>query len=195
VLAYGAAQHIDLFDNKCARYEYFYSRFLESDFPRTRLLALIRHLSDCSLIHGLFRTRALRDAWVNEAFIGADQVVLSKAALLGSFSYRPETYLLRRDVHAADTKNAQLERIAGRSPIGSASYREMQRQQYVLVRDATRGGGPQGAWDRFKARAFLVGRFGPFTANAAAFGIERCLQAIFRLRARLLSRFYVTRRG
>jgi glycosyltransferase involved in cell wall biosynthesis len=188
VLAYGAVEHIGLSDERRAKCEYAYSRSLEDDSHTTRLLALIRYLSDCSLIHGLFRTNALRAAWVDEIFIGGDHVLLSKAALLGKFAYVPDTYLLRRDVHVEDTKEAQLERIAGDRTLGSASFLEMQRQQYALVRDATRGNALKGVWDRFKARVFLVGRFGPFTSNAPASGVEKCLQAIFRLRKRLLSR-------
>jgi len=189
VLAYGAVQHIDADNQHTVRYDYSYSESLETGERVTRLLSLVRFLSDCSLIHGLFRTSALRGAWLDDMFLGVDHVLLSRAALLGRFVYVPETCLLRRSVRADDSKEDQLVRIVGHSMLGSATHGEMQRQQYALVLESTQGGGLLGFWRRFRARVILVNRFGPFSKGTALHFLDELIQVMLSARRFVRRRF------
>lgn len=166
VLAYGASHHLDVDGKPAGVYNYYYHAALADKSPATRILGLIRHLSDCSLIHGLFRTEALRAAWDasgTDAFIGGDHVLLGHAAIQGPFLYTPETYLIRRDVHPADTPQKQLKRMDLQQPdMIQVPYREMQRRQYVQAATVVKGTGFSGFLFRLKTRYYLVERFGPF---------------------------------
>jgi glycosyltransferase involved in cell wall biosynthesis len=166
VLAYGASRHVDLNGKSVRDYDYKYHAMLADKVATTRIMGLIRHLYNCSLVHGIFRTEALREAWkasVLEPFLGGDHVLLTDAATRGPFLYASDTYLIRRDAHPADTQHELLKRIDPRQT-GSEriSYREMQRRQYALASSVSRGTGLSGFLYRLKARAELVKRFGPF---------------------------------
>lgn len=166
VLAYGASRHVDVNGKPVGNYDYYFHALLADKSPAMRILGLIRHLQDCSLIHGVFRTEALRKAWNTwggNAYRGADHVLLTHAAIKGMFLYAPETYLIRRDAHLADTPQAQLKRLDIRQPDGKQlTYREMECRQYALAVTETKGTGLPGFLFRLKARFSLVERFGPF---------------------------------
>ena len=170
-LAYGAAQHIDIIGNPRSLFSYPYGHLLTDGSPQKRLLALIRYLSDCSLVHGLFRREILRLAWVSDKFLGVDQVLLGKASLLGKFVYVPGTHLLRRDAHADDTKEKQLTRITGRPAHHGADLRELARRQYALACMA-QDNGLAAVWYRMKARVLLIYRFGPFSKSPIVYVSE-----------------------
>ncbi len=166
VLAYGASHHVDMNGNPAGNCDYSYHAMLADKSPTTRLLGLIRHLYDCSLVHGLFRTETLRDAWNSMGdmvFIGTDHILLGHAAISGPFLYAPQTYLIRRDVHLADTQENQLKRLDLRQVDNKQlTYQELQRRNYALAATAAKGTYVYGIWFRLKARLSLVKRFGPF---------------------------------
>jgi glycosyltransferase involved in cell wall biosynthesis len=172
VLAYGASHHVDVNGNPSGDYEYFYSAMLADKSPAIRILGLIRHLSDCSLIHGIFRTEALRAVWNatgDEAYRGGDHVLLGHAAIKGQFLYAPQTYLIRRDAHPIDSPHEQLKRMGVRQPDSEQlRYSEMQRRQYAQAKSVSKGAGLSGLLYRLKARTILVQRFGPFGEAAVA---------------------------
>lgn len=165
-LSYGASHHIDTNGNPSGDYEYYYHATLANKSSTTRILGVIRHLHECSLIHGVFRTEALRAAWHASnvgAYLGPDHVLLTYAAKVGRFLYAPKTCLIRRDVHANDTPYKQLTRLDLRQPNREQlSRREMQRRQYELAATVSKGTGLTGLVYRIKARSSLVKRFGPF---------------------------------
>jgi glycosyltransferase involved in cell wall biosynthesis len=166
VLAYGDSHHVDLNGQPAGEYEYFYHAMLSDKIASTRIMGLIRHLYDCSLIHGVFRTEALRSAFKasgSEVYLGPDLVLLTSAALKGLFLYAPETYLIRRDAHPADTQHEQKKRLDPRQTDGRRlTYCELQRRQYALAAEVSKGTGLSGLLFRLKARTTLVRRFGPF---------------------------------
>lgn len=173
VLAFGAARHIAVGDAESLRYEYFYSAGLADESPTVRLLTLIRFLSDCSLVHGVFRTNVLKNAWPAEKCLGVDHILLAKAALVGKFVYVPETHLIRRDAHPGDTTEAQLVRITGESADGmEARYTEMQRKLFELSMVTTKSQGLAGLVFLLKARYYLVSGFGPFAETGPMRGLE-----------------------
>lgn len=169
VLVFGDAQHIDRDGKSTERYVYAFSTEVNSNDPKVRILALIRNLSDCSLIHGLFRRDILLKAWIPHQCLGADHVLLVKTALEGKLAYVPNVSLIRRDVHLADTHAAQLKRITGQRWADQRvqSHRDMQRHQYELAVQASLHQGWRGVVFLLKSRYWLVSRFGgPFGGHA-----------------------------
>jgi len=52
---------------------------------------MLSNLRDCFIIHGVFRTKALQEAWSDTACIGFDDALLLKASALGKFAFKPES--------------------------------------------------------------------------------------------------------
>jgi len=191
VLAYGSSHHVDVDGKPAGNYEYFYHEMLADRSPLTRILGLICHLHDCSLVHGVFRRELLCAAWNAsqiEAFIGVDHVLLAHAAINGPFLYSPETYFIRRDAHQEDTQQEQLKRMDGRQPDRKLfTYHELQRRQYALAAKISRGTGLLGFLFRSKVRFSLTERFGPFGQSSMSRKLDLFLnvltkQAFFRSR-------------
>lgn len=174
VLAYGAVQNISADGATIGRYDYFFSAALENSYPPTRLLSLIKYLSNCSLIHGLFRTVTIKASWSQERIRGSDHIILCNASLKGSFAYCPKTNLIRRAVHLDDTPQHQMLRVTGENPLPAhIDYAEMQKRQYQLLAENISLKSVKGLWYRLTARAYLVSRFGTFgtTIGARAFDV------------------------
>jgi len=164
VLAYGAAKHVDLYGKETSYYDYFFSDLLANEQPTIRLYAIVKYLYDCSLIYGLFRTAALKSAWVDANYLGGDHVLLSKAAIAGKFLYEPTIFFVRLDPHLHDTSALQLERITGVNQQERQQFfrREMQKSQFALVVQISKQMGLHGFFYRLNSRFWLVNRFGPF---------------------------------
>lgn len=190
VLAYGASRHVDVNGGAVSNYNYYYSAMLADNLPTKRILGLIRYLSDCSLIHGVFRSEALRAAWNAfgaDSYLGADHVLLTHAATEGSFVYAPETYLIRRDVHPADTPQQQVKRMDSQQlGIMQVTCREMQRRQYALAAAVAKGTAFPGFLFRLNARYYLVERFGEFSESILIQKFELLLKYILRWIGKLL---------
>lgn len=180
VMAYGASEHITVDGLKENRYDYFYSPLLAHDAATMRIMGLIEHLTICSLIHGVFRTEFLKNAWIDEKCLGVDHVLLTKAALKGKFLYVPETHLIRRDMHANDVPENQLARITGDSGNGSQpGYVRMQQLQYELACQATNIGGASKFFYLLKVRSRLVIRFGPFSKHQSMYRAEAMFYFVY----------------
>jgi len=179
VLAYGAPQYVDGDGKSIGHYEYSFAPLLADRSPAVRTLALIRYLFDCSLVYGVFRTDALRAALkANGAtpYLGADHVLLGRAALAGRFVHDPDTHFLRREMRAGDTAAAQVKRMKGdAAPAGEVSRRTMQREQYALAARASADAGLARTLFRLRARYHLVRRFGPFGEGFADRQLDRAL--------------------
>lgn len=193
VLAYGAAHHVDVNGNPAGNCDYSYHAMLADKSPTTRILGLIRHLYDCSLVHGIFRTEALREAWNawgnNKVFIGADHILLGYAVLNGPFLYEPKTYLIRRDAHPADTQQEQLKRMGSlQADSKQLNYRELQRRQYTQAKSVSKDAGLSGLLYRLRARTILVQRFGPFGETSVARKLDLFLLRSSRLVQRWMQR-------
>lgn len=184
VLAYGASHHVDVDGKPVGDYEYFYHAMLADRLPLTRILGLISHLHDCSLVHGVFRREALRAAWNAskiEAYIGVDHVLLAHAAINGPFLYSPETYLIRRDAHPDDTQQEQLKRMdACQLDRKQFICHELQRRLYALAVTVSKGTGLSGFLFRSRARFSLTERFGPFGESLMAKRLEFFLVFLIR---------------
>lgn len=129
VLAYGNSLHIDANNQQIKLYEYDFAEELTSNDPKNRLLAIISQLGDCSMIHGLFVTKALQQSWEDINYLGGDHVLLAKIALSGKMILNPQTQLYRRQVHINDNLQKQLIRIRGSSGSHFASARKQQMQK------------------------------------------------------------------
>lgn len=188
VLAYGASEHITVDGQKGNRYDYFYSPMLADDAAAARITGLIEHLTICSLIHGVFRTEALRNAWTDEKCLGVDHVLLTKAALEGKFIYVPETYLIRRDMHADDAPENQLARITGNPGNGGQpGYARMQQLQYELASKVTNIHGFSRFLYLLKIRSRLVTRIGPFSMHLVIYRAEAIFYFIYSRLKRLVN--------
>ncbi len=177
VLAYGSTRYIGLNGEETGSYEYAFHRLLSDRSSSVRTMALIRYLDDCSLFHGLFRTSVLRATWDgcgSTGYLGKDHALLSDAAVKGPFLYRPQTHLIRRNVHPGDTSAAQQKRIT--SADSEVSFAAMQREQFRLAELVSRQGGPSAWLYRLRARYHLVSRFGPFGQTVVTSAFDRLLQ-------------------
>lgn len=173
VLAYGSSKHIAVDGSEVVHYEYPFNKLVAEKLSSVRIMGLIRHLDDCSLIHGLFRTEALKRAWPSEKYLGGDHVLLTMVALEGRLIYVPETHLLRRDVHLHDTNEAQLVRITG-NPGNRIrpDYKFMQQKQYECAARAPGKKSITKLLYLLNVRYRLAARFGPFSDNPGLYLIE-----------------------
>jgi len=185
VLAFGSTRYIDANGDPQHTYECDFGDLLADPSPATRTLALIRLLSDCAMIHGVFRTGALQAAFRacgSGGYLGVDHVLLGHAALEGPFVYQPTVQLTRRNPHSGDTTGAQLHRIHGAAasapppPADTRSRVEMQRQQYAMAVATSREVGPAALLYRLRARYHLVSRFGPFGESPVEQRLDRVLR-------------------
>jgi len=176
ILAFGSARHVDTTGKTEHVYTYDFADLLESKDPSTRILGIIKKLSDCSLIHGLFRTSSLKAAWVDAEYLACDHVLLAKAACLGKFTYLPNVEYIRRDLHEMDTPKKQLIRIAGKVlEVPQNKYESMQLALYTLVSHSTAYNGFDAVLFRIKARFLLIDRRGGFSQSKSEKVIDYCL--------------------
>ena len=174
-LAFGGATYIDRIGNDVSKYLYAFSDHLARSHASERLLAIIKYLHDCSLIHGLFRTPSLKAAWGDINYLKVDHVLLARAILGGKFLYSPETSLFRRVVRHTASDSAQLERITGVKQGNRVHLPpiEMQCAQYELVVQESRRMVSGAFAYRTSAWFWLVSRFGPFSKRKAGRIIEK----------------------
>lgn len=182
LLAYGSAKHINRVAEFAYIYEYFFSNHMANNAAKIRFQSIIRYLSDCSLIHGLFYADRLKSGWLGAEYLGGDQVQLSRLAILGKFLYTTETYLLRRDVHLNDSPKKRLNRITGSKqlPIQALSLYEMQRSQYALALNEFEYVGIFSWFFILNVRFWLVVRFGPFSDVKIIYFFEMLVYLISR---------------
>lgn len=178
-LAFGPVSHIGLDGDKGSRYEYPYRHLLRDTQAPLRLLAIIRHLSDCSLIHGVFRTEPLKAVWTDEyRYLCSDHVLLARAAIAGEMVYSPGARFLRRAVHATPSNEQQLERITGAAG-EVADFRPMTQNLYALAVQQSQRYGTLRAWTyRFAARRALATRWGVARNALAPRVLERILRTL-----------------
>lgn len=176
-LAFGGVIHIDGIGKEVSKYQYDFSGQLAHSQPSDRLLAIIKYLHDCSLIHGLFRTSNLKAAWEDLQYLKGDHVLLARAILGGKFLYAPETSLLRRVVRHTVSDAVQLERITGAKQKDRERLlpTEMQCAQYELAVQESRHMVSGAFAFRTSAWFWLVSRFGPFSKRKAGRIIEKVI--------------------
>jgi cellulose synthase/poly-beta-1,6-N-acetylglucosamine synthase-like glycosyltransferase len=136
-LAAGTIQHMDEEGRHLGKT--VRSGFLESG-PATRPLdrveALARHLRDCFVFHGVYRTPVLREAWHDRPCLGIDRIILFRVSALARTAYVPEALLYARDFPA--TRKAKEDRkrrseVLGESkPIAMTNFE----RNLMLVRTA-----------------------------------------------------------
>jgi hypothetical protein len=162
------------------KYEYSFWRPLADSSAAVRAMGLIRFLHDGSLIHGIWRTDAVRSALEAHGpltYLGSDGVLLTLASLKGRFVYDRETHLILRDVHPTYSRKAQLKRLKGDTfNEDSESMSVMQRRQYELAASVSPKGAMMGLIHRLRARYHLIGRFGPFGDTLTTASLDRLLQ-------------------
>jgi glycosyltransferase involved in cell wall biosynthesis len=134
-LAAGTIQHID--EQGAERNKPTRSTFLETgreSQPLDRLDALVRHLRDCFIFHGVYRTETLRSAWFDQPCLGFDRILLFRVAALGRLAYVPEAVIYGRDfVKDRDSKKDRERRseVIGRHKIAKTNF--TRNQQLVLT--------------------------------------------------------------
>jgi glycosyltransferase involved in cell wall biosynthesis len=166
VLAYGVSHHIDKNGKKTCDYKYDYACLLSDDDPAVRLMAIIRKLSDCSLVHGLFRTTELKKAWCDTPYIGGDHVLLARAVLIGKFVYSPDKEYIRRDPHLEGKLEHQMIRISGSKVENQGNfYQSMQMALFKLASNYTGYKGISSIKFKVKSRYWLIHRFGIFGSS------------------------------
>lgn len=186
ILAFASSIHIDAMGNSLHRYSYDYANLLENSDSGIRLMAILQHLSDCSLVHGLFRTAHLKQAWIDAPYIGSDHVLLARAVLIGRFKYLSNVEYIRRDPHVNDSLKNQLARIIG-SDFGlpSDTYRNMQIEQYSLVSNYAEYEFLRALYFRLKARFWLLQRFGYFGESMTEKIVDKLILRFGRILLRL----------
>jgi glycosyltransferase involved in cell wall biosynthesis len=167
VLAYGPAERIDQNGNTKHTNYYDYRVLLSSMDTFQRVFAIISYLSDCSLIHGVFRTEPLKNSWFNIPCIGVDHILLCKAISQGHFLYEPSTRFFRRDTREETLDQAHIRQIrALNSSIQDREYvfhphRIMQQEQLNVVKNITADPDRRKNWIE-KSRIKLIERYGEF---------------------------------
>lgn len=137
VLAYCPSEHISKTGSFVSKYEYFYNDKLKSNNVLKRIFTLVKHLEDCSLVHGLFNTEILKKSYIDNAFIGCDHVILCKAAELGKFVYVEATKYLRREVREEINKTERWKTMLDEKPIDSSYdlYKGMKDGQINIIKN------------------------------------------------------------
>jgi glycosyltransferase involved in cell wall biosynthesis len=158
LLAFPSSQNIDRTGKSLDIYQCEFAESLQDPRPLARVSALIRWLSDCSMLHGLFRRQPILDCWYEEACIGFDHVLLCRIAAKGKLLFVDGPRYLRRHPRTEDSLEDQLERISpharGLQPL---IYDQMCRAQLEVMK-----AGASGLIGIGKARFHLIRRFGLF---------------------------------
>lgn len=179
VLSFGAVTRIDRDDKEGAHFDYPYREGFAARDARERLKSLVRDLTDCALVHGVFRTEVVKQTFSDGLrYFACDHVLLGRAIVAGRFAYVPGVRLLRRDVRIGDTREHQLERIVGTSP-DRVSYRPVARNLYALALDVSANAGAWRAFRyRFAVHYLLTSRWGRFGETSARRLLEHAFRAI-----------------
>jgi hypothetical protein len=145
-------------------------------------------MHDGSLIHGIWRTEALRAAMDDHGpldYLGCDNVLLTIALLKGRFVHDPNTHLILRD-REVYSMEAQMKRLMGAQTTGAEplSRVKMGRRQFAVAAALARQSGLGGLLFRLRAHYHLASRCGPFGETPLARNFERALFRQARLHAR-----------
>jgi glycosyltransferase involved in cell wall biosynthesis len=164
IMAYGRAEHINLATKKIIKLNEFQelSTLLSNKRPDTRALALISRLTDCTLIHGLWRAKPLKEAWVDDKMLGSDHLILLNAALRGRFRYVNSVTYKRGHPARSNSKILQLERISGRVEI-SASKKQLCKLSLESIQKSPNISRPIAT--QIQALFILSYRFGAYSEN------------------------------
>lgn len=112
VLAYAPSLHIDKNDNETKFYDYYFHNDLKSLDPFIRVYSLIDNLSYCTLFHGVYKTKIIKDAFVLDPFVGSDHVILCRVAQRGEFIYNINTFFMRRFIRQVETHEQMMKRVS-----------------------------------------------------------------------------------
>lgn len=190
-LAYAVAQHVDRAGKNGPRVEYSFAQDLMDNLPEKRLLSVIKHLSDCTLMHGLFRTANLREAWGADPldFLAADHVLIARLAASARLLYVSDSMYFRRDVHENYSAMKQVERILGRAVTESSLLikRRMQVEQSEIMRHLVTRSGSSSRW-KFLTWVALIRRYGGYSENPLQRCLETALGNAFNWLGRILGR-------
>jgi glycosyltransferase involved in cell wall biosynthesis len=161
VMAYGDSIRIDLNGNPVRTEKHaMLKQHLESVKRAERMQAIVKYLTDCSLIHGVWRAEGLRRAWVEGKYLGVDHVILLNASAIGTLRHTRSTNLLRRNPRRSDSHTLQLQRMTGGESRKSPTYTEMYLTQLRIVY-ATLGIGAC-----LTATINILGRLGAFNLKS-----------------------------
>jgi glycosyltransferase involved in cell wall biosynthesis len=164
-LAYAPVFYRDEQDEPQSSYDRWPQDQLKDPDPLERVFALIERLEDCSLLHGLFRTDALRRSWFGDPCLGFDHVLLCRVIAQGPFIFTPNTSYARRHIAAHhpqfESDQEQLNRIQGERPMSvSVDDRSRMRDgQWDVLKKVNTSHWARKAWYLWRGRKILHRRF------------------------------------
>lgn len=116
VLCYCDAKHVDVSYNFLYYYHYAFSSYLFNVDPAVRVYAICRFLTNCTMIHGLFRASALKAAFDNSniysnIFLNTDHVMLAFIAFYGKMLHVPDIYYTRLNPREDESHEERYRRV------------------------------------------------------------------------------------
>lgn len=166
VMAYGDAVHMDLSTKRIVKQNNYreFSVRLNDEQADVRSLSIISQLNDCTLIHGLWRVKSLKNAWVNDKILGSDHLLLLNAALSGRFQYVSGVTYKRGHPARNNSKILQMQRITGKCEL-SASKEQLCRLSLDALKKSNNLSEPR--LTQIKAGWMLAYRFGSYSKSHA----------------------------
>ena len=97
VLIYPKAREIEINGAMGSVYEEDYTT-AKIDNPASRYSYVLKNMGTCNVIHGIWKTKAIKDCNVKKPTIAGDVLILLKASFLGKFKQKKEELFFRRTV-------------------------------------------------------------------------------------------------
>jgi protein O-GlcNAc transferase len=138
IMSFGGVDYIDIDENIIDLYHYHFNGELLSFDKFFRVYSLVKNLSDCTLIHGVFLTEMLKKSYFDKPCLGVDHIILTKAISFGRFVYDINTKYQRRIVKKESYLEANERRI---KVIGDSNekldnnFKDMQIEQLQIIKN------------------------------------------------------------
>lgn len=167
VLAVPSIQYINKNDNKLYFYNYWYINDLMSEDPFKRVYTMSKYIYDCAIIHSVFKTDILKQAWPSNAHFGYDISILNKAISLGRAIHIPSEIFFRRTIRVETNEEAakrQDEFITGKESITNKPnpYNEVEVNIMKTVKGIPTNNIIKKLYWKSKIKKLLIQRYGKF---------------------------------
>lgn len=138
VMSFGSVNYIDQDEKIVDFYHYYFNEDLASFDKFVRVYSLIKNLTDCTLIQGIYITEVLKKSFFDTPCLGFDHIVLTKAITFGRFDYDINTKYLRRvnrEEGDLETNQRRVEDIGDSNNKPENNYKNMQIEQLQIVKN------------------------------------------------------------